>query len=167
MYHRSTRLVSLLAAPPTPPPRLPQRRAVQFCDPPVSDSVEIPLAGRQLLRAARGRGRGRGRGRRGLKLDTSQEFEESPPPPPEAAGPAGLCPRLAGCEDAVTELVDQLTSASWRTGLVRLLSARGINTVGQLAGLPVAQLAELPVRSPRIATVETALNDYLAVWEKR
>ena len=130
---------------------------MQFSDPPVSDSVEIPPAGRQLLR-------GRGRGRRGLRLCSSQEFQESPPPP---AGSAGLCPELAECGDSVAELVGQLSSASWRSGLLRLLTARGITTVGELASRPPSELAELPVRSPRLITVETALREHLAIWQKR
>ena len=131
---------------------------MQFSDPPVTDSVEIPPSGRQPLRS-------RGRGRRGLQLSPSQDFQESPPA--AAAGSAGLCPQLAGCADSVAGLVGQLSSASWQSGLLRLLTARGITTVGELASRPASELAELPVRSPRLQTVETALNQYLVTWRKR
>ncbi|XP_041365678.1 telomere-associated protein RIF1-like [Gigantopelta aegis] len=68
-------------------------------------------------------------------------------------------PDLIGCTESVAKVLPQLTSSMWSRGLVQLVKARNINTVGDLCSLSELEIHNLPIRSPKVITVRRALQE--------
>ena len=74
-------------------------------------------------------------------------------------GPA-ICPELIHCADPIEQILPALTPSAWSRGLGHLVRAQNIRTVGHLCALSEAQIENLPIRSPKIQIVKTALKSY-------
>ncbi|CAH1788856.1 unnamed protein product [Owenia fusiformis] len=72
-------------------------------------------------------------------------------------------PPLVTCVDSLDSIIPQLTSSMWVRGLESLLKARNIVTIGQLCSLTEYEVQQLPIRSPKVATLRKALTTYKVI----
>lgn len=69
-------------------------------------------------------------------------------------------PALEGCTESVNAVLPFLASSLWQSTLGRRLRQQGLCTVGQLASLTAAQVLQLPLRTPKVASLRAALQQY-------
>jgi hypothetical protein len=90
----------------------------------------------------------------------------------QASGEAGessseqltlLVPNLTDCSVPVSDIVDKLTAPPLIEELVCQLAERSIQTVHDLNMLSEADIADLSVREPKVATVKTVLNLFTVI----
>lgn len=116
-------------------------RHVSFADPPVQGECEVQTYKKSFSRAL---------------------YEE-----PEAMDEGELVdsqlavfPALEGCTESVNAVLPFLASSLWQSTLGRRLRQQGLCTVGQLASLTAAQVLQLPLRTPKVASLRAALQQY-------
>ncbi|XP_077557759.1 uncharacterized protein LOC144173119 isoform X1 [Haemaphysalis longicornis] len=116
-------------------------RHVSFADPPVQGECEVQTYKKSFSRAL---------------------YEE-----PEAMDEGELVdsqlavfPALEGCTESVNAVLPFLASSLWQSTLGRRLRQQGLCTVGQLASLTAAQVLQLPLRTPKVASLRVALQQY-------
>ncbi|XP_071211462.1 telomere-associated protein RIF1 isoform X1 [Salvelinus alpinus] len=84
------------------------------------------------------------------------EMSQEPRPIPKDC----VYPALVGCSTPVEAVLPQITSNMWPRGFGHLVRARNIKTVGDLSALTPSEIKNLPIRSPKISNVKTALKTY-------
>ncbi|XP_054029546.1 telomere-associated protein RIF1 [Dryobates pubescens] len=80
---------------------------------------------------------------------------ESPPSRKECMYPA-----LVGCKTPVSVILPQITTSLCARGMVQVIRARNIRTVGDLSNLTAAEIENLPILSPKVYNVRKALRGY-------
>ncbi|NXG43851.1 RIF1 protein, partial [Psilopogon haemacephalus] len=80
---------------------------------------------------------------------------ESPPSRKECMYPA-----LVGCTTPVSVILPQITTNLCARGMVQVIRARNIRTVGDLSSLTAAEIENLPILSPKVYNVKKALRGY-------
>uniref|UniRef100_A0A8K9XER5 Replication timing regulatory factor 1 n=1 Tax=Oncorhynchus mykiss TaxID=8022 RepID=A0A8K9XER5_ONCMY len=84
------------------------------------------------------------------------EMSREPRPIPKDC----VYPALVSCSTPVEAVLPQITSNMWPRGFGHLVRARNIKTVGDLSALTPSEIKNLPIRSPKISNVKTALKTY-------
>uniref|UniRef100_A0A8C7D695 Replication timing regulatory factor 1 n=1 Tax=Oncorhynchus kisutch TaxID=8019 RepID=A0A8C7D695_ONCKI len=84
------------------------------------------------------------------------EMSQEPRPIPKDC----VYPALVSCSTPVEAVLPQITSNMWPRGFGHLVRARNIKTVGDLSALTPSEIKNLPIRSPKISNVKTALKTY-------
>ncbi|XP_041700695.2 telomere-associated protein RIF1 isoform X1 [Coregonus clupeaformis] len=84
------------------------------------------------------------------------EMSQEPRPIPKDC----VYPALVSCSTPVEAVLPQITSNMWPRGFGQLVRARNIKTVGDLSALTPSEIKNLPIRSPKISNVKTALKTY-------
>ncbi|XP_007424516.1 telomere-associated protein RIF1 [Python bivittatus] len=84
------------------------------------------------------------------------EMVKEPVPTPTES----IYPALVGCKASVDTILPHITSNTWARGLVQLIRAKNIRTVGDLSSLSAADIKTLPIRSPKVSNVRKALKSY-------
>ncbi|NXF86251.1 RIF1 protein, partial [Eubucco bourcierii] len=80
---------------------------------------------------------------------------ESPPSRKECMYPA-----LVGCTTPVSVILPQITTNLCARGMVQVIRARNIRTVGDLSNLTASEIENLPILSPKVYNVKKALRSY-------
>ncbi|NXX50378.1 RIF1 protein, partial [Tricholaema leucomelas] len=80
---------------------------------------------------------------------------ESPPSRKECMYPA-----LVGCTAPVSVILPQITTSLCARGMVQVIRARNIRTVGDLSNLTASEIENLPILSPKVYNVKKALKGY-------
>ncbi|XP_064010998.1 telomere-associated protein RIF1 isoform X2 [Pogoniulus pusillus] len=80
---------------------------------------------------------------------------ESPPSRKECMYPA-----LVGCTTPVSVILPQITTSLCARGMVQVIRARNIRTVGDLSNLTASEIENLPILSPKVYNVKKALRGY-------
>ncbi|XP_022237618.1 telomere-associated protein RIF1-like [Limulus polyphemus] len=78
-----------------------------------------------------------------------------------------ICSDLLNCPDRVELILHQLTSTIWARGLVQLIRAQNIKTIGEFSALTAPDIQKLPIISPKVETTRNVLNKYLLQWQKK
>uniref|UniRef100_A0A4W5RC23 Replication timing regulatory factor 1 n=1 Tax=Hucho hucho TaxID=62062 RepID=A0A4W5RC23_9TELE len=84
------------------------------------------------------------------------EMSQEPRPIPKDC----VYPALVSCSTPVEAVLPQINSNMWPRGFGHLVRARNIKTVGDLSALTPSEIKNLPIRSPKISNVKTALKTY-------
>ena len=71
-----------------------------------------------------------------------------------------ICTALLECTESVDMLIPFLTSQSVSRGIVGLLKAKNIETIGDLAKLNEREAETLPIQPPKMLTLRTAFSKY-------
>ncbi|XP_064648530.1 telomere-associated protein RIF1-like [Lineus longissimus] len=74
-------------------------------------------------------------------------------------------PELTKCEEPVGNIVPKLTSSMWSRGLGKLMKARNITTIGNLCSLSEYEIHQLPIKTPKLVTMRSVLDEYKSKWE--
>ncbi|KAF8793815.1 Telomere-associated protein RIF1 like protein [Argiope bruennichi] len=72
-----------------------------------------------------------------------------------------ISPLLVNCEESISCIIKDLTSPTWAQGLMTLLLAKNIKTIGDLCKLNVHELKDLPIKSPKVSCLHKALLAHL------
>ncbi|XP_076349367.1 rap1 interacting factor 1 isoform X2 [Tachypleus tridentatus] len=78
-----------------------------------------------------------------------------------------ICSDLLDCPDHVELILHQLTSTIWARGLLQLIQAQNIKTIGEFSALTAPDIQKLPIISPKVETTRNVLNNYLLQWQKK
>lgn len=140
-----TRLpAGILKRPPTigssPQPKQ-SGRHVSFADPPVQGECEVQVYKKSISRAL---------------YEEPETMDEGELVNSQLA----VFPALEGCAEPVDAILPFLASSLWQSTLGRRLCQQGLCTVGQLASLTAAQALQLPLRTPRVASLRVALQQF-------
>jgi hypothetical protein len=71
-----------------------------------------------------------------------------------------IYPELVNCSLPVEQILPSLCSYTWSRGLGHVVHAQKIRTIGNLSALKEYQIKNLPIRSPKVQTLRTALTSF-------
>ncbi|XP_054237242.1 telomere-associated protein RIF1 [Indicator indicator] len=71
-----------------------------------------------------------------------------------------MYPALVGCKTPVSVILPQITTSLCARGMVQVIRARNIRTVGDLSNLTASEIENLPILSPKVYNVKKALRGY-------
>ena len=94
-----------------------------------------------------------------LQLSSPRIIAQSPGP--------SICPDLVGCNAPIEKLIPSLTTSTWARGFGNIIRAHNIKTVGNLSALSESQIEGLPIRSPKVFVVKSALEKFQSQQEKK
>ncbi|XP_068022893.1 telomere-associated protein RIF1 isoform X2 [Melanerpes formicivorus] len=85
-----------------------------------------------------------------------REMAMEPPPSRKEC----MYPALVGCKTPVSVILPQITTSLCARGMVQVIRARNIRTVGDLSNLTASEIENLPILSPKVYNVRKALRGY-------
>ena len=71
-----------------------------------------------------------------------------------------MFPDLVECSTPIEKLLPSITTVTWSRGLGNIIRSQNIRTVGNLCALSESQIEGLPIRSPKVQVVKTALRKF-------
>ncbi|XP_048577728.1 telomere-associated protein RIF1-like isoform X2 [Nematostella vectensis] len=71
-----------------------------------------------------------------------------------------IYPDLVSCKLPVEQILPSLCSSNWSRGLGHVVHAQNIRTIGNLSALKEHQIKNLPIRSPKVETLRSALSTF-------
>ena len=150
-----------------------KRRRVKFCDPPVSEQVEIPrLGGKMTALPAVTLQRGVSAPRpeppkeNGTESESIGSYVETPQ---VDVGAAAVCPLFVDSLEPITTILSQLTTKTWHKAAEKSLKEHHVSTVGDLCRMTEASVASLKGLKPpnNVATVKEAIKKFEKILLKR
>ncbi|KAJ7390049.1 DNA-binding protein rif1 [Desmophyllum pertusum] len=71
-----------------------------------------------------------------------------------------MFPDLVSCTVPVEQILPSILTMSWSRGMGHLVRAQNIHTIGNLSALKEEQVRNLPIKSPKVATLKKALRRF-------
>ncbi|XP_064456044.1 telomere-associated protein RIF1-like [Ornithodoros turicata] len=128
--------------------RSPRRKCVSFADPIIGGVCPIPKLQKRRWKSLDSFYAPK-------EEDLAEEVIENSQAP--------LCEQLTHCSEPIEKIVPFITTSTWASGLCHYFEEQNLRTVGDLSSLTPAQALSIPVRPPKVATLQEGLQTYLAV----